>query len=257
MLRSLLLFLVLSTGRCLLPHHVQKHRLLRSTALWAGGFGQSKAKSPVESIAKSLNPVSLTNVDFGVQFLGAWAIQDESVCDDLLALFKERNDSGQTLPGMVSMKGGQTATVQKNIKESIEMSLSPTDSSPAWRKYLRALQSSMASYVGSYPMAGAYGTFSLTSRTNLQYYPPGGGYKTYHTERTGKAEPEGSRHLVFMTYLQDVTDAGGTEFLHQNVTVSPRKGLTLIWPADWTITHRGVPSPTQEKAIVTGWFNYS
>jgi hypothetical protein len=35
--------------------------------------------------------------------------------------------------------------------------------------------------------------------------------------------------------------------------VSPKKGLTLIWPADWTFTHRGVPSPTQEKIITTGW----
>ena len=56
-----------------------------------------------------------------------------------------------------------------------------------------------------------------------------------------------------MTYLNDVTDAGGTEFCHQNLIVQPKKGLTLIWPADWTFTHRGVPSPTQEKIITTGW----
>ena len=102
-----------------------------------------------------------------------------------------------------------------------------------------------------------YGAFSLTSRTNVQLYPPGGGYKTFHTERTGKGEPEGSRHLVFMTYLNDVADAGGTEFHHQDVIVQPRKGLTLIWPADWTFTHRGVPSPSQEKIITTGWFNFT
>ena len=59
-----------------------------------------------------------------------------------------------------------------------------------------------------------------------------------------------------MTYLNDVTDAGGTEFFHQDTTVTPRKGLTLIWPSDWTFTHRGVPSPTQEKIVTTGWFNY-
>ena len=63
--------------------------------------------------------------------------------------------------------------------------------------------------------SGAYGVFGLTSRANFQYYPPSGGYKTYHTERTGAGEPEGSRHLVFMTYLNDVTDNGGTEFYHQ------------------------------------------
>lgn len=114
----------------------------------------------------------------------------------------------------------------------------------------------MQEYLKELPYAGVYGAFGTTCRTNLQYYPPSGGYKVYHTERTGKGEPEGSRHLVFMTYLNDVTDAGGTQFYHQNVTVQPVKGLTLIWPADWTHTHRGVASPTQEKAIITGWFNF-
>jgi len=39
--------------------------------------------------------------------------------------------------------------------------------------------------------------------------------------------------------------------------VQPRKGLTLIWPADWTHHHRGVVSPTQEKYIITGWFSFT
>ena len=58
-----------------------------------------------------------------------------------------------------------------------------------------------------------------------------------------------------MTYLNDVKD-GGTEFLHQNITTPAKKGLTLIWPAFWTHTHRGVISKTKEKYIVTGWINF-
>ena len=55
-----------------------------------------------------------------------------------------------------------------------------------------------------------------------------------------------------MTYLNDVED-GGTEFLNQKCEVKARKNLTLIWPADWTHTHRGVISQTKEKTIITGW----
>ena len=51
-------------------------------------------------------------------------------------------------------------------------------------------------------------------------------------------------------------DQGGTEFYYQNMTIQPKKGLTVIWPADWTHTHRGIVSPTQEKYIITGWFSY-
>jgi hypothetical protein len=58
-----------------------------------------------------------------------------------------------------------------------------------------------------------------------------------------------------MTFLNDMTDEGGTEFLYQDLKVEPKKGLTLIWPSYWTHTHRGVISKTQEKYIVTGWYS--
>jgi hypothetical protein len=59
-----------------------------------------------------------------------------------------------------------------------------------------------------------------------------------------------------MTYLNDVTDGGETGFFYQDVKIKPQKGLTLIWPADWTFTHRGQISQTSEKMVVTGWLRY-
>ena len=38
--------------------------------------------------------------------------------------------------------------------------------------------------------------------------------------------------------------------------IQPRKGLTLLWPAYFTHTHRGVPSPTEEKYVMTGWIEF-
>ena len=57
----------------------------------------------------------------------------------------------------------------------------------------------------------------------------------FKKRRKGAGQPEGSRHLVFMTYLNDVSDAGGTEFYHQGLVVQPVKGLTLLWPSDWCV----------------------
>ena len=59
-----------------------------------------------------------------------------------------------------------------------------------------------------------------------------------------------------MTFLNTVTDGGGTEFYWQNLKINAVKGLTLIWPTDFTHTHRGIISPTQEKYIATGWYRY-
>jgi hypothetical protein len=59
-----------------------------------------------------------------------------------------------------------------------------------------------------------------------------------------------------MTYLNTIKDGGETEFLYQKIKFKPKKGLSLIWPTDFTHTHRGIPSPTEEKMIVTGWLNF-
>ena len=89
---------------------------------------------------------------------------------------------------------------------------------------------------------------------NLQYYPPGGGFKTWHSERINPIASK--RVFVFMTYLNDVED-GGTDFYYQKLTTPAKKGLTLIWPTDFTHTHSGQISDTHEKYIITGWFGYN
>ena len=86
--------------------------------------------------------------------------------------------------------------------------------------------------------------YSVQEVVNLQKYEPNEGFKECHSERRGKTQQ--TRCLAWMTYLNDVPD-GGTEFLYQQMTSPAKKGLTLIWPSDWTHTHRGVPSPTQDK----------
>ena len=65
-----------------------------------------------------------------------------------------------------------------------------------------------------------------------------------------------SRHLTYMTYLNDVSDKGETAFYYQNIKIKPEKGLTVIWGTDWTFTHRGIASPTETKYIATGHYHY-
>ena len=46
------------------------------------------------------------------------------------------------------------------------------------------------------------------------------------------------------------------DFWFQKLTSPAKKGLTLIWPADWTHLHKGQISQTDTKYILTGWLNY-
>ena len=89
---------------------------------------------------------------------------------------------------------------------------------------------------------------------NLQKYNCGQHFKKIHTERTSLANLH--RGLVLMTYLNDVDAAGETFFSHYDLTIKPKKGLTLIWPAEWTHAHKGNILEAGPKYIVTGCLNF-
>ena len=181
-------------------------------------------------------------------FIHQQYLSDLSLCDDIINLHKNSNNKG---PGGFGTRAGPI--INKKKKDSIDCLL---PDGPVANKYLELLFEVVNIYVDKFPWCNKCAPWGLSEGINIQYYPPGGGYKNFHAERTNAADKFSARHLVFMTYLNDVTCGGGTEFLHQNLVTEARKGLTLIWPPDWTHAHRGVVSPTQEKYIITGWFSF-
>ena len=89
----------------------------------------------------------------------------------------------------------------------------------------------------------------------IQKYLPSEGYFATHCENDGLPNCR-MRMLAWMVYLNTVTDGGETEFPCQGVKFQPHCGDVLIWPAYWTHPHHGLASPSQEKIIMTGWYNY-
>lgn len=169
-------------------------------------------------------------------------LNDLSICDRLV----DYHSSSVCTPGVTF------GSVNPEIKDSMDCYL---DDVLLANSYITELQSVVNQYIEKFPMCNFYAPWSITESINIQHYKPGQGFKAWHTER-GSADPRiGRRHLVFMTYLNDVSD-GGTEFIHQNIITTARKGKTVIWPVDWTYTHRGQISLTEEKYIATGWFSF-
>ena len=84
---------------------------------------------------------------------------------------------------------------------------------------------------------------------------PGGGFHNWHFESEGNSS---HRKLVVQLYMNDIDEAGETEFLYQNKRLVPKKNRLLVWPADWTHTHRGNPPIGQkDKYILTTWIQES
>tara|TARA_R110000824_G_scaffold918_1_gene5384 strand:+ start:1587 stop:2171 length:585 start_codon:yes stop_codon:yes gene_type:complete len=167
------------------------------------------------------------------------------ICDSLIDIFNKNKRYASI--GKCGFK------VRPKDKKSLDLGLHSSDSSLV--EYNECLNKIIREYELMYQFKeiGVQAFNNVKENTNIQYYKPTEGFYTYHTERTSIDST--TRCLVFMTYLNNV-DNGGTEFLFQKLKIPAKKGLTLIWPSDFTHTHRGVVSKTQEKYIVTGWMNY-
>ena len=49
-------------------------------------------------------------------------------------------------------------------------------------------------------------------------------------------------------------DVRGIEISKNNTQKCVEKGLTVIWPSEWTFTHRGIKAVKEDKYIITGWY---
>ena len=177
-------------------------------------------------------------------FIGGWYIPEE-ICTNLIDFFN--NKKNRQLKGLSG-----NAIIDEDWKKSTDIGLNAYDS--ILDDYYIYLDKCLKLYTKRYPE-----TNSLLSRydhyregTNIQRYLPGEGFYKWHCERAGKNNC--TRTLVFMTYLNNVKD-GGTEFKYQGIKAPAKTGLTLIWPTDFTHTHRGMIEK-ETKYIITGWFNF-
>jgi hypothetical protein len=170
----------------------------------------------------------------------------KNICDDLIKLFNRYKEYAK-----LGTVGAQTLRLEE--KKSLDLYISSTDT--CLLDYNKQLTKAFGLYGKTYDFESlGFGHYNNTlENTNIQYYKPKEGFFRYHAERLNVATA--TRCLVYMTYLNDVPN-GGTEFKFQKLKVPAIKGLTLIWPSDFTHTHRGTISKTKEKYIATGWMNY-
>ena len=180
-------------------------------------------------------------------FIGARMIPTK-LCDDIVYYYE--NNPKIRYEGTVINSAGVFYKDDEH-KISSEIFVQKERFDKPFGEYREELQLCLNDYEKTYPDIGSLAKFNVYESYNIQYYPPGGGYKEWHYERANEMVVR-DRVLVYMTYLNDV-DNGGTEWLFQNYKTEAKKGLSVIWPAEWTHTHKGTISQ-QEKYIATGWY---
>ena len=177
-------------------------------------------------------------------------------CDGVIDFFesnKERHFVGTT--------GGRQIHDPKNkIDTELLVDLRELIEDKKLEPVAKALQTACAEYIENYPFLTKILPWWISSGFKIQKYNPNEAYFLEHCENEGAPVSDnetGRRLIALMIYLNTVTDGGQTAFPTQNISFSPKVGDVLMWPAYWTHPHHGIPSPTQTKYIITGWYNFS
>jgi len=191
-----------------------------------------------------------------VDFIGEYQI-DAAICDRLVEFHRACERQGLVKRGRLNVDGKSSIEPESKDSHDLRVGEVPANLQEQYGlgQYVRELQRCAQQYLEEYPGLKQVASFTVAESPLIQHYRPGGGFKMEHFERVDLSTT--TRMLVWMTYLNDVTDGGGTRFKYQGRTMEARKGRTLIWPPDFTHTHVGVVSPTQHKYIITGWFNFT
>ncbi len=182
-------------------------------------------------------------------FIGSWQI-DSSLCDDIVTYF-ENNKLKQT-------QGGTSEGIDLNIKDRQDIAINPKDvkdpKNKILRRYFQNLFDCYKDYNLQWPFLASIVNNLEIGSFNIGKYKPGQHFQKIHCERTSLNTLH--RLFAFMTYLNDVDEGGSTYFTHYGLDIKPKKGLTLLWPAEWTHAHKGNVLKSGLKYIITGWLTF-
>ncbi len=179
-------------------------------------------------------------------FIGSWIIEP-NLCEDIIAYFKKNKDK--------QFQGRTAGGVNLETKNRQDITLSPKELSlpenKIYKNYFESLYECYKDYNLQWPFLSEIVNHLDIGNFNIGKYETGEHFKQIHCERSGLSTLH--RLFAFMTYLNNVEEGGSTYFNHYDLDIKPKQGLTLIWPAEWTHSHKGNILKSGVKYIITGW----
>ena len=142
------------------------------------------------------------------------------------------------------------AGVDKKARKSTELDINWDI--PLMHEIKEEIDSLIVDYLNHYPEVSRTFKSSYYETGHILKYDPNEGFYNYHYDRDGLSISD--RVLSIIIYLNDVSEGGETEFKYFTPkTVKPEKRTVLIFPSEWTHTHRGNSPKSNEKFICVLW----
>ena len=188
----------------------------------------------------------LKKANLNPNFIGSWIIED-ALCEEIIDHFEKTKQSqrqGTSTSGWnLATKNRQDITISPNKLNLPENKI--------YKKYFESLFECYKDYNLQWPFLSAIVNHLDIGDFNIGKYETGQHFQKIHCERSGLSSLH--RLFAFMTYLNNVEEGGSTYFNHYDLDIKPKKGLTLLWPAEWTHSHKGNVLKLGVKYIITGW----
>lgn len=98
------------------------------------------------------------------------------------------------------------------------------------------------------------GAPQMVYEMKIQRTAPGEGYHVWHWEQSSRSDT--TRFMVIQVFLNDVEDGGETEFLYYPRRLKAEAGTLLIFPGNYTHTHRGNQPLSGPKYTINTWLEF-
>jgi hypothetical protein len=186
-------------------------------------------------------------------FIGMYEnVYPDGFCNHIISEFERLLSSG-----MCSNRQDDEGTTKTKKEDNFYFlnlrnhGVSPFNGTDTMKIFMTGLQNCFDEYVDQFDILKDL-HLKCTS-VKMQKTAPGAGYHLWHCEQGN--DESANRCLVYSLYLNDINEAGETEFLYQKLRIPPKENCMILWPAGFTHPHRGnVVHGDKSKYIITGWF---
>ncbi len=185
-------------------------------------------------------------------FIGAWNIND-GIMSEIIDYFNSSHESHE----VTKLASG---LLDKNKRDSIQLSVTPKEieknNLTFFKNYLLEIKKCLNDYNKEWDLLSHSLKKSYISKISIEKFLISGHHIDYHFARLNISSSH--KVLTWITLLDDVKEnEGSTEFKYLDCNIQPKKGLTIIFPSDWTHAHRQNILKTQEKFILHGNIQFS
>jgi hypothetical protein len=190
---------------------------------------------------------NILKINTSNHFISSWSINDEDL-DEIIDYFNSSHENH--IPGV--FKAG---LIDKTKKDCIELSIKPKDVDEKklnfFFNYLNKIKNCYTDYIEqwSYPQNNSQKIY--IGSIKIEKYLLSGHQKEYQCDRNDIHSSHKS--LSWITFLNNTKKLEGCmNFKNFDYSIQPKKGLTLMWPSDWTHLNNHDVVKTQDKLIIRG-----